>query len=169
MSPDQKRLIKHGEKLEKWEQALLKRWKKIPSAIMVTIKTNQYKMENARKKRKFKKIVLAITRTVKIMNMFVYNQITLIYTGIELKFRRDLFKPNEKITMDACFQELENDKKTWWGKTWWGITTVKSKSFNHLSVNYQSNRNAGNNFRLKKQSSSYNFTFGKKTRWFRVW
>ena len=64
---------------------------------MVTILFNQYIIENARKKRKFIKFVLAITRTINITNMLVYNQIILIYTGIELKFRRDLFKPIEKL------------------------------------------------------------------------
>ena len=52
LSPEQKRLIKNDEKIEKWEQALLKRWKKIPSALMVTIKDSQYTMENARRKQK---------------------------------------------------------------------------------------------------------------------
>ena len=63
------------------------------------------------KKRKIMEFVLAITRTVKITNMPVYNQIILIYTGIQLKFRRDLFKPNEETTTDTCFQELRNNNK----------------------------------------------------------
>ena len=108
LSPKQKRLIKHGENVEKWEQALLKRWKKIPSTVMVTIKYNQYTMEDARRKREPIEFALAITRAVKATNMPVSNQITLIYTGIKLKFRRDFSKPTEKIIMDSCLQELKN-------------------------------------------------------------
>ena len=108
MFPEQKRLIKYGEKIEKWEQALLKRWKRSPSAVMITIKDSQYTMENAQRKRKLMEFVLAIIRAVKTMNMPGYNQIILIYTGIELEYRRDLFKPTEDTIMDSCFQELKN-------------------------------------------------------------
>ena len=37
-SPKQKRLIKLGKNVEKWEQALLKRWKKSVSTIIITMK-----------------------------------------------------------------------------------------------------------------------------------
>ena len=67
---------------------------------MVTIKENQYTIKNARKKRKFMEFVLVINRTIKTINMLVYNQIILIYTGIEFKLRRNLFKPI-KVTRDA--------------------------------------------------------------------
>ena len=43
--------------------------------------------------------------------MPVYNQIILIYTGIELEFRRDLFKLNENTIMDSCFPELKYNQK----------------------------------------------------------
>ena len=59
--------------------------------------------------------------------------------------------------MDAYLQELNNNKKKWWG-----ITTAKSKFFNHPATGYQPNRNTNNNFRLNGQSGSYNFTFGKR-------
>ena len=49
LSPEEKPLVKHGEKVGKWEQTLLKRWKKIPFTVMVTIKNNQYTMEDVRK------------------------------------------------------------------------------------------------------------------------
>ena len=114
-SPEQKPLIKHGEKIENWEQILLKRGKKTSSAVMVTIKDSQYIMGNARRKREPIKFILAITKTIKTINMPVYNHITLIYTGIKLKLRRDLFRSIENTIMDSCFKK----------KLWWGITTVK--------------------------------------------
>ena len=58
-------------------------------------------MENARRKREPMEYILITTRAIKATNMFVYNQIILIYIGIELKFRRDFVKPTEKIIMDA--------------------------------------------------------------------
>ena len=84
---------------------------------MVKIKDNQYTVENARRKSKPMEFVLAITRTVKTTNMPVFNQTILIYTGIKLEFRRDLFKPTEKTTMDSCLQELKDNKEIWWGIT----------------------------------------------------
>ena len=68
-------------------------------------KKNQYTMEDARRKRESMEYFLIMTRVGKTKNMPVSNQITFIYTGIELKFRRDLSKPSEKIIMEAYFQK----------------------------------------------------------------
>ena len=78
---------------------------------MVTIKNNQYIMENARKKRKFMEFVLIIIRTVQTTKMPMYNQIILIYIGFEFKFRRDLFKPIENTIINSYFQKLKNNQK----------------------------------------------------------
>lgn len=104
-SPVLKHLIKHGENIEKREQTLLKRWEKLPSAVLVTIKNNQYAMDDVRRRRDPIEFALAIIKTVRTTNISVYNQIILIYTDIKLKFRRDLSKPVEKITMDVYFQK----------------------------------------------------------------
>ena len=141
--------------MEKWEQAFLKRWKKSVSTVMITIKESQYTMENARRKRETMEYGLNITRIAKITNIPVFNQIIFIYTGIELKFCRDLSKPSEDIIVDACFQESKNNNKIWWG-----IISIEYK-FNH-PVNYQSNRNTDNNFRPVVQSGSYKFNSGKR-------
>ena len=53
-------------------------------------------------------IRFGITRAIKTTNISVYNQIILIYTGIEPKFRRDLFKPTKEIIINVCLQELKN-------------------------------------------------------------
>ena len=50
-------------------------------------------------------LILAITWTVKTTNVFIYNQIILIYTNIELKFRRDLFKLIANDIMESCLQK----------------------------------------------------------------
>ena len=47
--PRQKRLMKFEKNVNEWEQAFFKHWEKIPFAVMVTIKNNQYTMENAQK------------------------------------------------------------------------------------------------------------------------
>ena len=73
--------------------ALLKRWEKNPSAVMVTTKNNQYTIKNARRKREPMELVLIITKTVKTRNIPVFKQVILINTGIKLKFRRDFLKP----------------------------------------------------------------------------
>ena len=62
-SPEQNSLIKLGVKIEKWEQALLKRVEKYPSAVMVTIKNNQYTIKNACRKCEPMEFVLFITKT----------------------------------------------------------------------------------------------------------
>ena len=79
--------------------------KKTPSSVMVANKNNQYTIKDTRRKREPIKFALVITRTIKTTNMPVFNQMIFIYTGIELKFRRDLSKPSENIIMDACLQK----------------------------------------------------------------
>ena len=62
-------------------------------------------MDDVRRRRDPIEFALAIIKTVRTTNISVYNQIILIYTDIKLKFRRDLSKPVEKITMDVYFQK----------------------------------------------------------------
>ena len=57
------------------------------------------------------KYAFIIIKTIKIIDIFIFNQIILIYNDIELKFRRDLFKSSISFIINSCFQKLKNNKK----------------------------------------------------------
>ena len=43
--------------------------------------------------------------------MSIYSQLYLIYNELKLKFRRNLIKSTEKITMNEFFQQFDDKKK----------------------------------------------------------
>ena len=110
---DQKKLMKLNEKIEKWEKTLFKRWKKSSITIMTMIIKKKYIMKNVRKHKEFFEFAQIIIRKIKSTLMSIFSQIYLIYNDLKLKFRRDLNKSNENITMNVFLQELKDNKKIW--------------------------------------------------------
>lgn len=78
---------------------------------MTTVVGAKYTLKDARRKREPMEYALTITRAAKATNMPVFNQITLIYNGVDLEFRRDLSKSTKDATMNSCLQELEDYKE----------------------------------------------------------
>ena len=68
-------------------------------------------MNNVKRKREFIKYVYIITRTIKVINIIVIVQIFLIFNDLNLKFRKNLIKIIDNITMKIFFQNMKNNKK----------------------------------------------------------
>ena len=65
---------------------MLKRFKK-SSQIIVVIATNErYIMNDARRRRESFKYAQIITKTIKIIRMSIFNQLTLIFNELNMKF-----------------------------------------------------------------------------------
>ena len=71
-------------------------------------------MDDARRRREPVEYAQVITRAARSAEMSVYNQIFLIYNGLDLEFRRDLTLPTENTDMNAFLTEMENKKEIWW-------------------------------------------------------
>ena len=68
-------------------------------------------MNDARRRREFNKYVQIIIRATRFAEMSTYNQIYLIYNGLNFEFRRDLHISFNVIDMHSFLNELENKKK----------------------------------------------------------
>ena len=159
---DQKRLMKLDDEIEKWERTLLKRWKKSSITIMTMIIKERYIMKNVRKHRKFFEFAQIIIRKTKSTLMFVFFQIYLIYNDLKLKFKRDLNKSNESITMNFFLQKLKNNKKIWWNLDNRHRYTNQLFDSNRVQNNYRSSKQVDNyinffSFDVRQDNDDYNF------------
>ena len=158
---DQKRLLKLSDEIEEWKRTLLKRWKKSSITIMTMITKKKYIMKNVRKHREFFEFVQIIIRKVKSTLMFVFFQIYLIYNDLKLKFKRNLNKSNENITMNFFLQELKNNKKIWWNLDNKHRYTNQLFDFNRVQNNYRSSKQIDNyinffSFDVRQNNDDYN-------------
>ena len=105
-------------------------------------------MNDAKRKRESMKYAHIITRAAKITDMIVTAQIFLIFNDLNLKFRRDLSKITNNITMKTFLQNMKNNKKIWWN--------LGARNRSSHNIGYSTNRSE-NSFRPFEQQDSYNF------------
>ena len=149
VSEDQKRLVKFGEGVDEWARLLVNRFKESASEAMKTLTSTRYTFEDARRHDDPIDYALTITRAAKSTQSSVYNQLYLIYNGLETEFRRDLTIPTENTTMDAFLQEMETKKEIWWD-------LARHSRGSHAASNsgYGANRSQNNNS-FRPQQGSY--------------
>ena len=144
LNDDQKRLMKLRNEIEKWKRMLLKRWKESFVTIITVITKKKYIMKNVRKHKKTFEFVQIIIRDAKFAMIFVFSQIYLIYNELKLKFRRDLIKSSESITMKIFLQKLKDNKKIWWNLNNRHRYSHQSQNFNRIQNNYRSSKQIDN-------------------------
>ena len=83
---NQKRLIWFEENAEKWIRILLKRFRELSQTTVIIIMNEHYIMNDARRRRELFKYIQIITRTIKIIRMSIFNQLTLIFNKLNVKF-----------------------------------------------------------------------------------
>ena len=74
----------------------------------------KFTMDDARQKREPIEYAQIITRAARSAEMSMYNQVYLIYNGLNIEFRRDIPIPNENTDLDEFLQELDRKKEIWW-------------------------------------------------------
>ena len=146
---NQKRLVKLNNDVDEWARVLHKRFKKSTFFVMITIIKKRYIMNDVKRKREFIKYAHIITRAMKTIDMIVIAQIFLIFNDLNLKFRRNLIKIIDNITMKTFFQNMKNNKKIWWD------LNIRHERNSH-NIDYSTNR-FENSFRFFEQQNSYNF------------
>ena len=78
---------------------------------MIIIIKKRYIMNDARRRRELNEYAQIIIRAARSAEMSTYNQIYLIYNGLNLEFRRDLHISSDVIDMHSFLNELKNKKK----------------------------------------------------------
>ena len=114
LTEEQKFYVKHGENIDHWAKILLKRWKESPSTALATVTRERYTMDDARRRREPNEYAQTIIRAARSAEMSSYNQIYLIYNGLDLEFRRDLHTPSGATDMHSFLNEIEEKKEIWW-------------------------------------------------------
>ena len=70
---------------------------------MITIIKKRYIIKNIRRKQKLIKYAYIIINTIKVIKIIIVVQIFLLYNNLKLKFRRNLIKSIDIITINAFF------------------------------------------------------------------
>ena len=111
---EQKFYVKHEENIDHWIKIFLKRWKKFSFTALVIVIRERYIMNDARRRREFNEYAQIIIRAARSVEMSIYNQIYLIYNGLDLEFRRDLYTSFSATDMHSFLNEIKNKKEIWW-------------------------------------------------------
>ena len=110
-----KELLRYKQGLRYWTDQLLKRFKKSSNVSIVTILRERYTMNDARRRRKFRKYAFIILRAAKSTDMkFVTNQIAIIYNELDFEFQRDLIRSENISSLDTFLREIDDFKHIWW-------------------------------------------------------
>lgn len=144
LSREQKFYVKHGNDIDHWTEALIMKWKESPSTALATITRERYTMDDARRHREPIEYAQIITRAARSAGMSVYNQIYLMYNGLDLEFRRDLDLPTEATDMNSFMNQMEAKREIWWAlgarnrggnPTAYGASSGNQRGFNNRSGN----------------------------------
>ena len=88
-----------------------KRFKKLIFLAIIIIIKKRYTIKDARRKCEFIKYIYVIIQIVKIAKIIIYAQIFFFYNDLKFKFRRDLTKLTNNITIKTFLQNMKNNKK----------------------------------------------------------
>ena len=159
LTEDQKRLVKFGEGVDEWARLLQNHFQETASEAMKTLTSTRYTYEDARRHNDPVDYALTITRAAKSTQSTVFNQLYMIYNGLETEFRRDLTIPTENTMMDAFLQEIEMKKEIWWD-----LAKHSRSSQTAGNAGYGANRNQNSNsnsYRPAGQQGSYQSSAGR--------
>lgn len=110
-----KRILTYGEGVEEWVQALITRFKPQASTATAALLKERYTMEDARRHRELREYAQKIIRWAKTAEMpSVFNQLNVIYNGVDVRLRRDLARPINTMSLDDYLQVMDSFKDIWW-------------------------------------------------------
>ena len=147
LSDEGKRILKYGNDVEEWSAALLKRFKENPSTAMAVITKERYSLDDARRHREPREYAQVILRAAKsAMMTSVYNQLFLIYNGLDVEFQQHLTPPTPETTIDSFLGQLDMKREIWWALAnrhrIGGSSGVGSSQKEKPSYRYEGNRNS---------------------------
>ena len=111
LSDDHKRLIKFDIEIDEWIRIFLKKFRQSFETVLATVIREKYTMKDVKKRRKFIEYAQIIIKTAKFAEMFIYNQIYLIFNDLNVEFQRNLNILIENTKLNAFLQKLDLKKK----------------------------------------------------------
>lgn len=164
LSDDARRLLTYGNNLDEWERKLTERFKEQASIATASLLREKYTMYDAQQQREPREYAQKIIRHAKSAELTsIFNQLNVIYNGIDVEFRQVLKKPTNTTNLDTYLQEMDDMKEIWWtiarkrANTQQGFRNIQSnyskpygRGFRSGVSNYypsgKQNRNWPNNF-----------------------
>ena len=123
-----------------WYNALIRRFKKRTSIVLISMQTIKYTMKNARLHKNLKIFAQNLFRSVKIANLIsTHNQFTIAWNNLTWQFRQHISEFTEQTTMREFLEQLDSQISIWHEM----ITSNQSafRKINKLFFQYQSDRN----------------------------
>ena len=108
----ERRLLKLS--IDEWYDFLTKRFAQSAGTALATITSERYTLEDAlrrREPRDYASIILRGARSAEMNN--VYNQLFLLYNGLDPEFQRDVDQPTKDMTLDKFLHQLDKNKEIW--------------------------------------------------------
>ena len=113
---DQKRLLRMGESIDKWELKLVACFKERPNVAMAAIVRERYTISDAQNRREPREYAAVIIRAAKSAKLGTTGHIImLIYNGLNLEFQRGIAMSSLATPLETFLQDLDNHKDIWWG------------------------------------------------------
>ncbi len=112
---DEKRLIKYKDDVNEWIHALIKCFCEQSCIALNMIIKERYIMKDAWwncKPCKYAQIILKAVKSTKLN--FIFNQLSIIYNDIDLKFQKDLMISTFVIKINDFLHNMNNRKYIWW-------------------------------------------------------
>ena len=113
-----RKILIYEQNVKKSIQTLIQKFKQQTITTTASLLKKSYIMKNARKLRKSKKYAQRIIRLTKSAQIkSVFNQLNIIYNGVEVKLRRDLRRFINMNIIDEYLKEIDECKQIWWKLT----------------------------------------------------
>jgi len=108
-------LIKYENDVNKWIHALIKRFRKQSCIALNMIIKERYIMKDVQHHQESCKYAQIILRAVKSTKLnFIFNQLSIIYNDIDLKFQRNRMISTLVIKINDFLHDKNNRKYIWW-------------------------------------------------------
>ena len=166
LSNTTRRILIYEKKIDEWMTILIVRFKPQASTITTDLFREKYIMKNARRFWKFKKYAQKIIKSVKSAKLnSIFNQLNVMYNGIDVKLRRNLKRPLFTITLNDYFQKFDDFKNIWWNitkKKNWNLQFWKNQNnanFNRKNNRFNENWNRSDLFYNIRKYNRYNESY----------
>ena len=93
---------------------MIKQFRKSFVKSMKIIVSEKYTMKNVTNEQKLRQFAQIIIKATKSAELFVYNQLQIIWNVFDVKFQRNIFMFKTFITFSDFFIAMNKRKKIWW-------------------------------------------------------
>lgn len=114
LTDGERRLLKYGNHLDEWIEALTRQFRESPAKAMEVVTSERYTTQDARRQREPREYAQTMVRAARSAELPIYNQLQIIWNGLDAEFQRDVPMPRTNTTLNAFLKDLDDRKEIWW-------------------------------------------------------